>query len=246
MRLGRNKYAKVQNAQQLPVEMFEAYSMLYNKETGFDMIYQENKVHNLKVAAAPIDGLLIRPGETFSFYQAIRHADRHTPYKDGLTVVDGRLLTERGGGLCQLSNLLFWLFLHGPLTIVERHGHAKKEFPDPEGDALLGVDATIAEGWKDLKVKNETEATFQISIRFDEERMLGWLRCDRHLDIRYSVANGEVSYVRRKGRLYQEVDVSQERILRETEQKVAAKKLYRNSCEITYPLPESTVVIQEG
>ena len=81
MRLDKNTYCKARLEGALPYVAFEDSSQLYNTETGFDMVYQENKVFNLKLAAKELNGLLIRPGETFSFSQAIRYADRHTPYK---------------------------------------------------------------------------------------------------------------------------------------------------------------------
>ena len=49
--------------------------------------------------------------------------------------------------------------LHTPLTLTERHGHQVKDFPEPPSDAPLGVDATVAEGWLDLRVRNDTEVT---------------------------------------------------------------------------------------
>ena len=98
---------------------------MYNRSTGFSMMYQKNKVFNLKLAAATMDKLVIRPGETFSFWQLVRYADRDTPYREGLVEIDGKLTTRPGGGLCQISNLLFWMFLHTPLTIVERRGHQR-------------------------------------------------------------------------------------------------------------------------
>ena len=79
MRLDKNTYCKARLEGALPYVVFEDSSQLYNTETGFDMVYQENKVFNLKLAAKELNGLLIRPGETFSFSQAIRYADRHTP-----------------------------------------------------------------------------------------------------------------------------------------------------------------------
>lgn len=107
-------YATCRKKQELPYLLFTTSCPMYNRETGFDMVYQENKVFNLKLAAAPLDHLLIRPGETFSFWRLVRHADRDTPYQDGLAEVDGKLTIQKGGGLCQLSNLLCWMFLHTP------------------------------------------------------------------------------------------------------------------------------------
>jgi len=145
MRLDGHKYCTTQSADRLPILVYESVCPMYNRDTGFDLVYQENKVFNLKLAAVTVDNMLIRPGDTFSFSRATRYADRETPYKDGLVVVNGKLTTAPGGGMCQLTNLLFWIFLHSPLTIVERHGHRLKDFPESTSDAPIGVDATISE-----------------------------------------------------------------------------------------------------
>ena len=63
---------------------------MINEGSGFPLKYQYNKVHNLKLAAKKIDGLLIRPGETFSFWKAAKDADRDAPYLDGLSLVNGK------------------------------------------------------------------------------------------------------------------------------------------------------------
>ncbi len=72
MRLDDHAYAKTLHDELLPHKLFSTDSELYNPNTGFDMIYQENKVFNLKLAAKTLHGLLIKPGETFSFWQTVR------------------------------------------------------------------------------------------------------------------------------------------------------------------------------
>lgn len=246
MRLDRNRYASAMPEELLPIEVFSSSCPMYNRDTGFDMIYQENKVHNLKLAAATLDHMLIRPGETFSFSLATRHADRREPYREGLTVINGCLTTAPGGGMCQLSNLLFWVFLHSPLTIVERHGHGSKDFPEPPSDAPMGVDATLAEGWKDLKVRNDTDYTFQIHIAFDQENISGYLYADRQDPLRYSIGNGAVCYCRRQGVIWEEVDVIQTLTDRESGLVQNTQKLYRNVCRIGYTLPPETPIVEFG
>ena len=209
------------------------------------MRYQENKVHNLKLAAAMLDGMLIQPGEPFSFCRAIRRADHRVPYKDGLTVVDGKLTAAPGGGLCQLSNLLFWLFLHAPLTVVERHGHGTRDFPDPDGGMPLGVDATISEGWLDLKVKNETADTFQLRLSFDPEHLTGRLLSSAEPEAEYRVVNGAVTYWRRDGAVYEEAEVVREKFPAGGDEAAESQLLYRNVCRIGYPLPEGIPVIEK-
>ena len=245
MYLDGNQYAEVKADPPLPYQLFKTSCPLYNRETGFDMVYQENKVFNLKLAAATLDRVVIRPDETFSFWKLVRYADRNIPYKDGLTVIDGKLTTASGGGMCQMSNLLFWMFLHTPLTVVERHGHAVKDFPEPPSDAPMGVDATVSEGWLDLKVRNETKASFQIGIAFDEEHIIGCLLTDRDTGQFYEVVNGKPVYFRKDNKVFEEVDVNQKTISRATGTCVSEKLVYRNKCEIGYPLPNETEITNE-
>lgn len=242
MTLDGRKYAASRAGEALPRPVFSHSVPLYNRDTGFPMVYQENKVFNLRLAAAQLQGLLIRPGETFSFCRAIRDADRETPYKDGLIVVNGRLTTAPGGGLCQLSNLLFWLFLHSPLTIVERSGHREKDFPDL-GEQPAGVDATVAEGWLDLKVRNDTRETFQLVLSFGEDTVTGTLLADRETGVEYRVGNQNLRYRRQEGGIYEEVDVLQRMLSRATGELLGERFLYRNRCRIGYALPAGTVVI---
>lgn len=242
MLLDGNSYAAKKTEDLLPFKLFESSCPLYNHNTGFDMVYQENKVFNLKIAAEALDKVIIGPGETFSFWKLARHADRYIPYKDGLVVINGELTTAPGGGICQMSNLLFWLFLHAPLTVLERHGHEIKDFPEPPSDAPIGVDATVAEGWLDLKVKNETDTAFQISIEFDDENITGRLLTDRDIGYIYEAVNNKPLYYSINDKIFEEVDLVRKTISKTTGKCVSEKLLYRNKCEIGYPLPAETEI----
>ncbi len=238
MRFDGNRYAKSKQKKLLPYPLFETNSPLYHTETGFDMVYQENKVHNLKLAALRLDRLIIKPGETFSFWQIAKHADRFTPYKAGLTIHNGTMKAIPGGGMCQMSNLLYWMFLHSPLTIIERHGHGIKYFPEPVSNAPTGVDATITEGWLDLKVRNNTDETFQIEISFDSGHIIGRLYTDRKTTISYEIINQEPLYYKKETKVFEKVDVIQNILSKITGQCVMSKVLYTNQCEIKYKLPK--------
>lgn len=242
MYFDRNRYAKTKAPELLPFCIYETKSKLLNENTGFDMKYQENKVFNLRLAAEPVNGILIRPGETFSFYQCVRYAEKNERYKDGLCVVNGELVTVPGGGLCHLSNFLFWLFLHTPLTIVERHPHQIKDFPSPDEDEPDGVDATINEGGLDLKVKNNTNLTFQIKISFAGPHIYGSIFINQAIGHRYEIMNREKSYFKKNGKTFQRVSVCRQKTDINSKQVISEKLLYTDVCEIGYPLPEGTAI----
>lgn len=210
MLLDKNKYSKELSEARLNYLVFEAKSFLYNDKTGFDMKFQENKVFNLKLAIETIEGLIIRPGEVFSFWKLVRHAEKVIKYKDGLVLQEGKLITEAGGGLCQLSNLLYWMFLHSPLDTVERHPHRIKMFPPADPEELHGVDATISEGWLDLKVKNNTQHTYQIEFSIEGSYMIGRLLSDKKPELSYKIKNVDKKYIEAQGDTYEEVTVIKE------------------------------------
>lgn len=243
MYLDRNKYAKKQNTKLLPEEIFRCSSLMINHNSGFDLKYQYNKVHNLKLAAKKIHGLMIKPGETFSLWLSIRDADKKEPYLDGLSLVNGRICGEYGGGLCQLSNLLYQLFLHTPLTVTERHGHGTEAIAPTDKNEPCGIDATIAEGWLDLKVKNNTTHTFQLSVTFDGDYITGAVLSESEKCYEYEIFNPSCRYIRQGDIIRREADVARRRKSCFTG-KVTEEFLYHNSCIIGYPLPEGTVITE--
>ena len=245
MQLDGRRYAKKTSDKLLPNVVFETSSLMLNENSGFDMKYQINKVHNLKLAAKTINKVIIEPNETFSFWQLVRWADHHEKYKDGLNLVDGKIVGSYGGGLCQLSNMLFWLFLHTPLTVVERHGHAVESFPSTTEDLPCGTDATINEGWLDLKIRNDTDNTFQIEISFDDKYMYGRILSQSPVNIEYSVFNSSVSYIKRNGRTYQIAPVYRSERDKKTCRETGAE-LYINQCEIGYELPNDIKIEERG
>ena len=244
MRLDGYRYAQKKSEKTLPNLVFETSIPMLNGNSGFDMKYQFNKVYNLKLAAKTIDKIIIEPEETFSFWQLVRWAHRHQKYKDGLNVINGKTVASYGGGLCMLSDMLFWMFLHTPLTVIERHGHAALSFPATTEDFPKGTDATVNEGWLDLKVCNKTDNTFQIEIDFDYNTMHGRIWAKNVVNIEYSVFNSTVTYRKQGEKIYQIASVCRMETYKDSGRKTE-RKLYVNQCQIDYRLPDN-IKIEEG
>lgn len=237
-----NRYAKKRKVDCLPYLCFEAKSILINENTGFDRVYQENKVFNLKLVSKTMDKLVIEPGETFSFWQLARFAEEKQKYKEGLCSVNGEIVPRAGGGLCQISNLLFWLFLHTPLTIVERHPHAVREFPYQDNEIPEGTDATVSEGWLDLKVRNDTMKQYQIAFEFDEENIYARVYSNQPVGHQYDIYAKDISYFQQNKRIYQEALIYRKKNNLAMDCQEPEQKLYVNKTEIAYPLPKSIII----
>lgn len=241
MRFDKNTYVWERQDAFLPYQVFKTESPLLNENSGQDMQYQYNKVHNLKLAANKISGLVIRPNQTFSFCLSTKDADKLVPFKDGLSITNGKLEGICGGGLCQMSNMLFWMFLHTPLTVVERHGHAVEYFPSTTEQWPLGIDATVHEGWLDFKISNNTPELYQIRIDFDEFKMYGEILSDKAPDFQYEIFNSSVRYRKTAGKVYREALLNCRR--KEIASGMIQESLLdKNVCEIRYPLPLETMV----
>lgn len=113
-----------------PVLCFRHSTPLLRKLKDVDMWMQRNKVHNLRLAVERLDGVVLLPGETLSYWKCIGDPSRRRGYVEGMMLKNGQVTSAVGGGLCQLANLIYWMTLHTPLTVTERYRHGYDVFPD--------------------------------------------------------------------------------------------------------------------
>ena len=151
------------------------------------MDLQRNKIVNLRLAAARLDGILLRPGETFSYWKLIGKPTRRKGYLDGMVLFLGQIGSDVGGGLCQLSNLISWMTLHTPLTVVERYRHSHDVFPDAGRTQPFGSGATCAYSHRDLMIRNDTDQTFQLHVWVGEDMLEGMWLAERPAQFRYEI-----------------------------------------------------------
>jgi len=167
-------------AQQAPQKLdgtpvFSHQSMILRPLKDVDMYLQENKRTNLQLAIRQLNNTVIQPGETFSVWRQVGRPTASKGYLEGLVLKQGRAEKGIGGGLCQLGNLLFWVFAHSPLSIVERHRHGFDVFPDVNRKVPFGAGATLSYNHIDLQVKNETSNQFQIQLWLSDTHLHGTL-----------------------------------------------------------------------
>ncbi len=172
----RDVFARGFSEEPLPYCYFSHRTPLLRELKNLDMWMQYNKITNLKIATKCIDGIVLRPGEVFSYWRLIGKPSEKKGYKEGMILVNGTVRPGIGGGLCQLSNLIFWMTIHTPLTVVERHRHGYDVFPDSNRTQPFGSGATCFYPYGDLMIRNDTEDTYQLSVHVGEEYLEGeWL-----------------------------------------------------------------------
>lgn len=162
----------------MPQVCFRHSSPFFRPLKDVDRPLQENKKTNIRLASQRLDGVVIGPGETFSFWRLVGLPSRFKGYKEGLVLSRGALGRGIGGGLCQLSNLLYWMTLHTPLRVVERWRHSYDVFPDVERTLPFGSGATVAYNYIDLQIENPTAQSFQLKLWQDEDFLHGEWRSE--------------------------------------------------------------------
>lgn len=239
--VGEKKYASTRATNQLPFRIKKHQSVLLKKLGETDMQLQVNKVTNLKIASKNINGVLIKPGETFSFCKLVGLPTKRKGYLTGMELSFGRAKAGIGGGICQISNLVHWLVMHSPLTVTERYHHSFDSFPDDGRVLPFGSGATVFYNYRDYQFVNNTEHTFQINLWFTDKCLEGELRIDKELDYAYHVIEKGHQFLKVDGQFYRKNEIWRNKILKfESGKIVDTELLTKNFARVTYT-PENYI-----
>ncbi|MBV9788711.1 MAG: VanW family protein [Chloroflexi bacterium] len=135
-------------------------------ESQFVTYTSADRDANVQVGGNDIDGVLIAPGEVFSFTGTVGEITWEKGYRWGEAIEAGVSVPSLGGGICQVSTTVFRAAFWSGLEIVERHNHTWR-LPWYEVDAPPGMDATIALGGPDFKFRNNTQHYILIKVETD-------------------------------------------------------------------------------
>lgn len=196
------RYAETRQKENLPYVIKFHSSTIVRKLEGVDATLQINKRTNLKLASSTINGLIIYPGETFSFWHQIGKPRADKGYLEGLIITSSKVASAVGGGLCQLANLIHWLVLNSPLTVAELHHHSDALFPDAGRRVPFGTGTSVSWRNLDYRFRNDTDQPVQIVIWQDDETLYGELRSLHPFEHTWSVVEEDAGYVKENGVFY--------------------------------------------
>lgn len=125
-----------------------------------------SRIHNVSLAASRIANFIVKPGEEFSFNQAIGDVSAATGYQSAYVIMNGQTVLGDGGGVCQVSTTLFRSLLDGGIEITRRLPHSYR-VGYYEQNSSPGIDATVYSGNVDLRFKNDTPGHILIHTQVD-------------------------------------------------------------------------------
>lgn len=142
----------------------EAYKVIGTYTTTTTSNSDRNK--NIELASNAINGMILQPGEEFSFNKATGRRSEEKGYRPAGAYLNGVLIEEPGGGVCQVSSTLYNAVVFAGLKTTERHAHSyEPSYVTP------GEDATVSYGGPDMKFENNSSCAIAIRTQFSNRKL---------------------------------------------------------------------------
>ena len=233
--LDRNIYSRARSKENLPVVIYRHKSLVRRTLGQVDHQLQENKAVNLSIATPMVDGILIGSSETFSFWQLVGMCSEKKGYLPGLMIKGGEVNEGIGGGMCQFTNLIHWMVLHSPLTIVEHHHHGGVDmFPDYQRQIPFGTGTSIMHNYKDYRFTNHTAITFQLRVWVDETHLVGELRSSEALPYSYHIVEEEAHFEHDGCNYYRYNEIYRRTVDKRNGKEVEKELVIKNKAKVLY------------
>lgn len=176
--LDKSTFASMHREELLPHVVYRHQNELIKRGPGIDLTLQENKAVNIRIACSRIDGLIVRPGEKFSFWKYVGNPSKKNGFKDGRTLQNGKLVPSMGGGLCNLANTIHLLILHSPLRVDEFHSHSDALAPDKGQRIPFSAGTSVNYNNLDYRFENDSDRPVQLHVWTDADNLYAELRTD--------------------------------------------------------------------
>jgi vancomycin resistance protein VanW len=221
----------------MPVLVTAHASPLRRRLGTADPALQDGKIANLRLAVDAMDGLVLRPGEVFSYWHTVGAPSTQRGYRDGLVLGRDGMESGTGGGLCQLANLLYWMALQTPLRVIEHHHHGSDLFPDDDRIQPFGSGATVFFNYVDLRFANETDRMLQLRVWLTADEVRGEIRTDLGWPHAYRIVERHHRFVREPdGTVYRENELWRLTLDATTNAVQTEELVTRNQAEVRYPV----------
>ena len=198
----KEHFAKTTNQEKLPSVAFSHSSNMIKRAKGVDLTSQENKVVNIMLSCSKLNGVIIHPGEAFSFWKILGRSTKKKGFKEGRVLSRTGLTTGVGGGLCNLANTIHLLVLHSPLEIIEFHNHSDALAPDEGERVPFSTGTSVSYNYVDYRFKNTTDQDVQLFLWCEDDILYAELRSETDFPYRYRLVEEDHHFKKEENKYY--------------------------------------------
>lgn len=188
-------------------------SPLHRATSGPQAGTSEGKERNLALGCAEVDGLVIGPGEVFSFCRTVGPTTAKRGFVPGLEMHDQEFTKSPGGGLCQLANMLFGLSVDADAEIIERHRHSFDLFADMDRTVPFGFGATVFYNHVDFQFKNTLSQPILLRVWIEDRELHGEVRTANCPGWRMRVLETGHRFFRENGDIWRENHLWKQKVM---------------------------------
>lgn len=229
---GKAVFAKEKTDAKLPVIVSEKSVNMIKRLPGVDIATQEGKAVNIALAAERINGLVIHPGETFSFWRTVGSTTAAKGYKVGRIIEKNKLVTGIGGGLCNLGNVINLIVLQSPMKITEFHMHSDALSPDEGRREPLSSGTSVCYNYVDYRFENTADCDVQLCVYCEGEILHAELRSEKEFPCLYALAEENHRFTEENGKFYRCSEIY--RVAHGADGTVTKELFVKNHSEVMY------------
>lgn len=226
--MSQEKFGNTFTTEKLPCLVSQHSSHLIKHGKDIDPRLQENKADNIRLACSKMNGLILAPGESFSFWRLVGKISAKKGYKNGRVVIRDKDATRigegMGGGLCNLANTLHVLVIHSPLTVTEFHNHSDALAMEQGKRVPFSAGTSVCYNHIDYRFKNTTEQKVQLLLWCQGDNLYGELRSEKEFPWRYELVE-EGHHFQKEGDNYYRVSKIYRNVIDRATENVLRKEL---------------------
>ena len=230
----KTTFAYTKEKVHLPCIVASYASPIAESAQGVTLAMLQDKENNLTIAAGKVNELIIRPGETFSFWHTIGNCTKREGYRSGLMMASGKLIKCSGGGLCQLATHIHNLILGSPLEVIELHHHSDALFPDTKPRVPYELGVSVLYNYIDYRFRNNSAQKVQLLFNLTPEAMLGELRSENPFPYAYELIEEDHHFAWEGDECYRKSMIYRNVIERETGNIITQEFLHKLHSKVMY------------
>lgn len=134
-------------------ELFKDVLATFTAETSS----QYGRDTNLRLACEAINGLILYPGDIFSYNPTLGERTPERGYMPAASYIGLQTVNTYGGGICQVSSCVYYCAVVADLEIIQRHNHTFNT-----GYVPVGTDSTVDWSGPNLRFRNNSDYPIRI------------------------------------------------------------------------------------